>query len=252
MEKDLLEIISYVKSYLYYQEFLGIKGIPRTSGILEVRGIPSKDVSVERVRVRNPAVTLYGHRHEEPEGLTLEDIKREIVNCQRCDLSTTRTQIVFGVGKEDADLLLIGEAPGEEEDLKGEPFVGMAGQLLTRILKSIGFDRKDVYITNVVKCRPPHNRNPQHEEIKACEPYLVKQISIIKPKIICALGAFAAQTLLKTGEKISLLRGRFYNYQGTKLMPTYHPAFLLRYPSMKKPLWEDMQKIKREMENLSL
>jgi len=213
LTKDLMEIISYVKSYLYYQEFLGIKG--------------SAEVGKQ---------------------VSLEDIKKEIVHCQKCSLSTTRTQVVFGTGKEDAGLMLIGEAPGEEEDIKGEPFVGMAGQLLTRILNAIGLDRKDVYITNIVKCRPPHNRNPKAGEIKACKPYLLKQISVIRPKIICTLGTFAAQTLLETGEKISQLRGRFYDYQGIKLIPTYHPAFILRYPQMKKPLWDDMQLIKRKME----
>ena len=147
----------------------------------------------------------------------------------------------------EADLVFVGEAPGEEEDLQGKPFVGLAGQLLTRIIESIGLGRDEVYIANVVKCRPPHNRNPKPEEIAACEPYLLQQLEIIKPKLICALGTFAAQTLLKTAQPISILRGRFHWYHNIKLMPTFHPAYLLRNPSGKKIVWQDMQLIKKEL-----
>ncbi len=181
--------------------------------------------------------------HPQP---TLTEVRRELGECKRCKLHLTRRHIVFGEGSEKAQLVFIGEAPGEDEDRQGRPFVGKAGQLLTRIINAIGLRREEVYITNIIKCRPPHNRNPQQAEIVTCEPFLKKQLEIIQPKIICALGTFAAQTLLKTGEKISQLRGRFHVYRGIKVMPTYHPAFLLRNPHKKREVWEDMKKIQGE------
>jgi DNA polymerase len=167
-------------------------------------------------------------------------------NCTNCKLHVHRNNIVFGVGNPDASLVFVGEGPGRDEDIQGEPFVGKAGQLLTRIIQAIGLTREDVYIANIIKCRPPGNRNPQPDEISACEPFLQRQLDIIKPKIICALGSFAAQTLLMTDEKITRLRGRFHNFKGIKLMPTYHPAFLLRNPEMKKDVWEDMKLVHKE------
>jgi DNA polymerase len=143
-------------------------------------------------------------------------------------------------------LVFVGEAPGREEDLQGRPFVGQAGALLTRIIEAIDLTREEVYIANIVKCRPPQNRNPQPDEIRTCLPFLRKQLEAIRPKIICALGTFAAQTLLETEERISLLRGKFYAYQGAQLMPTYHPAFLLRNPQFKKDVWEDMKMVREE------
>ena len=154
-----------------------------------------------------------------------------------------RKNIVFGSGNEKAEIVFVGEAPGEDEDIQGKPFVGKAGQLLTKIIEAMGLKRDDVYIANIIKCRPPNNRNPLEDEISACEPFLKEQLRIINPKIICALGTFAAQTLLKTKEKISSLRGKFYIYEGIKLMPTFHPAYLLRNPNDKKYTWEDVQKI---------
>jgi DNA polymerase len=155
--------------------------------------------------------------------------------------------VVFGVGNPEAELMFVGEAPGRDEDLQGEPFVGRAGQLLTRIIEAIGLRRQDVYIANVIKCRPPNNRNPQEDEIARCEPYLRRQIELVRPRIIVALGTFAAQTLLKTAQPISQLRGRFHTYHGVKLMPTFHPAFLLRNPERKRAVWEDMQLVQREL-----
>lgn len=181
----------------------------------------------------------------------LEEIRRELGQCRRCGLHVYRKQIVFGSGNPQAKLVFIGEAPGRDEDLAGEPFVGQAGQLLTKIIEAIGLRRQDVYITNVLKCRPPENRNPAPEEIAACEPFLIKQLQAIRPRLICALGTFAAQTLLKREEKISALRGRFHEYQGIPLMPTYHPAFLLRNPQKKREVWEDMKKLKKEYEKLA-
>ncbi|MEW6684967.1 MAG: uracil-DNA glycosylase [Candidatus Edwardsbacteria bacterium] len=180
------------------------------------------------------------------EGSKLQALYESIRDCQRCLLSKTRTNLVFGVGNPKASLVFIGEAPGREEDLQGEPFVGAAGQLLTKIIEAIEFKRSEVYITNVIKCRPPENRNPLLEEIANCEPYLIQQLSIIKPKIICALGTFAAQTLLKTTIPISLLRGKIHYYQSIKVIPTYHPAALLRNPGWKRQVWEDMKLIKEE------
>ena len=177
----------------------------------------------------------------------LAQLRSEMGDCKRCKLHPHRTHLVFGSGNPDARLMLVGEAPGEEEDLQGQPFVGKAGQLLTRILKAMGLERNDVYIANILKCRPPQNRNPQPDEIETCQPFLRKQVEIIHPKVVCALGTFAAQTLLQTDEKISRLRGRFHDYYGVKLMPTYHPAYLLRNPQDKRLVWEDMRLIMKEL-----
>ena len=176
----------------------------------------------------------------------LAAIKAEIgPDCSRCKLHTLgRRQIVFGVGNPDADLMFVGEAPGADEDVKGEPFVGRAGQLLTKIIEAIGLTREDVYIANVIKCRPPQNRNPEPDEVDTCEPFLFRQIDAIKPKVVVALGSFAARALLRTQDPISRLRGRVYEYRGAKLIPTFHPAYLLRNPSSKKEVWEDMKLVR--------
>ena len=174
-------------------------------------------------------------------------LQSEATACERCELHATRTTVVFGTGNDDADLMFVGEAPGADEDQQGEPFVGRAGQLLTKIVEAMGFSRDEVYIANVIKCRPPGNRNPKPIEIETCEPFLLKQVELIRPKVICALGSFAAQALLHTDEKISRLRGRFHDYHGAKLMPTYHPAFLLRNPHSKREVWEDMKKVIAEL-----
>ncbi len=178
----------------------------------------------------------------------LKKVCQEMANCQLCPLGKTRKNLVFGVGNPHAQIVFVGEAPGADEDEQGLPFVGRAGQLLTDIIvKGMKLKRKDVYICNILKCRPPGNRNPLPDEISMCEPFLKKQLQIISPKIICALGTFAAKTLLKTDIPISALRGRFHSYEGIKLMPTYHPAYLLRNPSAKKPVWEDVQMIMKEI-----
>ena len=175
--------------------------------------------------------------------ITLEDVKQELGDCQRCSLGRLRTNLVFGEGNPKSGLVFVGEAPGADEDIQGRPFVGRAGQLLTRIIEAMGLKRKDVYICNILKCRPPGNRNPRPEEINACEPFLIKQLKVIRPRVICALGTFASHTLLKTDVPITVLRGKFHAYQGIQLMPTYHPAYLLRNPGAKKQVWEDIQKI---------
>ena len=171
----------------------------------------------------------------------LDAIQAELKECRRCKLAPGRTNLVFGSGNPHADLMFVGEAPGADEDAQGLPFVGRAGQLLTKIIEAIGMRRDEVYICNILKCRPPGNRNPEPDEIASCEQYLFRQIAAVKPKVICALGAFGAQTLLKTTETIGRLRGRLVDYRGSKLMATFHPAYLLRNPNEKRRVWEDMQ-----------
>jgi DNA polymerase len=174
----------------------------------------------------------------------LAAIKMEIgPDCPRCKLATLgRKQVVFGVGNPDADLMFVGEAPGGDEDVQGIPFVGRAGQLLTKMILAINLERDQVYIANVIKCRPPGNRNPEPDEIAACQPFLFQQIDAVRPKVIVALGAFAAKTLLRTEDPISRLRGRVYDFRGAKLIPTFHPSFLLRSPDRKRDAWEDLKK----------
>ena len=173
----------------------------------------------------------------------LAAIREDLGDCTRCKLHTQgRKQIVFGAGNPAADVMFVGEAPGADEDLQGMPFVGRAGQLLTKMIEAMGFARNDVYIANVLKCRPPGNRNPEPDEIASCEPFLFRQLASVEPKVVIALGAFAARTLLKTDEPISRLRGRVFDYRGAKLIPTFHPSFLLRSPGYKREAWEDLKK----------
>ena len=175
----------------------------------------------------------------------LASIREDIGDCVRCKLCNLgRTQIVFGAGNPNADLMFVGEGPGRDEDIQGFPFVGRSGQKLTQIIEAIGLKREDVYIANVIKCRPPENRNPEPDEVEQCEPFLFRQIDTIKPKVIVALGTFAAKSLLKTTDPISRLRGRVFDYRGAKLVPTFHPAFLLRNPSCRREVWEDMKKVR--------
>ena len=177
-------------------------------------------------------------------------VRAEIGDCVRCKLHALgRRQIVFGVGNPDAVLMFVGEAPGADEDIQGIPFVGRAGQLLTKIIEAINLSRNDVYIANVIKCRPPGNRNPEQDEVDTCEPFLFQQIDVIKPKVIVALGTFAARALLRTLDPISRLRGRVYDYRGAKLIPTFHPAFLLRNPASKREVWEDMKLVRKLLES---
>ena len=173
----------------------------------------------------------------------LNQLHDSMKDCKKCGLHQGRTQVVFGGGNPDADLVLVGEAPGYYEDQQGLPFVGKAGHLLDRMLAAMHLGRKDIYICNVIKCRPPENRNPSPEEIVTCEPYLIEQLEIMQPKVICAMGKFAAQTLLQSKVPISRLRGKWHEYQGVQLMPTFHPAYLLRNPADKRLVWEDMQQI---------
>ena len=188
---------------------------------------------------------------DESELISLDELKHQVSKCELCELHQTRTQTVFGVGHPTADWLIIGEAPGVDEDRKGEPFVGRAGQLLTNMLRAIGLAREEVFIANILKCRPPKNRDPQHEEIAKCRPYLRQQIRLIKPKIILAVGRIAAQSLLNTDTPIGRLRGKRFTFEGTEIpiIATYHPAYLLRSPQQKRKAWEDL-KFALEIKNL--
>lgn len=181
---------------------------------------------------------------------TLDELEKAIQNCQKCSLSKTRTHFVFGTGNADANLMLIGEAPGKDEDRQGEPFVGKAGQLLDKILIAIGFQRDEVYIGNVLKCRPPNNRDPLPEEIALCMPHLIKQLDVIQPKLILALGRIAAQALLKTSASLTQLRSEALEFKGIPMMVTYHPAALLRNPHWKIPVWEDVQKLRKTYDEI--
>ena len=177
----------------------------------------------------------------------LDALKAEVLKCRACGLHKTRINVVFGAGNQKAALMFVGEAPGGDEDKQGLPFVGRAGQLLTKIIEAMGLGRQDVYIANILKCRPPNNRPPLPDEIAACENNVKRQIKSIRPKVIVTLGKFASQTLLKSETPISILRGKFQEYEGTKVMPTFHPAYLLRNPNEKKHVWQDMKKVMKEL-----
>jgi DNA polymerase len=223
-----------IAEHLRFYSELGVSGIGR-----DERGKLSAGVASD-VHRSSPIV----HRSSSSAADILAAVKSDIGDaCSRCKLHTLgRKQIVFGVGNPDADLMFVGEAPGADEDVQGIPFVGRAGQLLTKMIEAINLRREDVYIANVIKCRPPGNRNPEPDEIEQCEPFLFQQIEAIKPKVIVALGAFAAKTLLRSEETISRLRGQVYDFRGAKLIPTFHPSFLLRSPDRKRDAWEDLKK----------
>jgi len=184
--------------------------------------------------------------YEPPASGSLAEYEQQICQCQRCPLGETRNQFVFGAGDPDADLFFVGEAPGYQEDMEGIPFVGKAGQLLEKILAAINLQRNEVFIGNVLKCRPPDNRDPRKDEIDACEPYLIEQLNMVQPRVIIALGRVAGNTLLKSSSSLRDLRERTWDYHGTDLMVTYHPAALLRNNQLKRPTWEDFQKIQEK------
>jgi uracil-DNA glycosylase len=216
-----------LKAHLEFFEELGIDGV-RLESVWRTRREPSEPIE--------PTEPMFA----------LRVIRDELgADCSRCKLHTLgRTQVVFGVGNPNADLMFVGEAPGADEDIQGEPFVGRAGQLLTKIIEAIGLRREDVYIANVIKCRPPGNRNPEPDEVEQCQPFLFRQIDTVKPKVIVALGKFAAQCLLRTNDPITRIRGREFKYRDAILIPTYHPAYLLRTPSAKREVWEDMKRVR--------
>lgn len=242
-ETELIALTHSLKRHLQRRQRAGIGRL--------AQGAPAGAKTAQGSREPLPDGSMEGLFAASAPGLqagTLEELRAAIGDCQRCKLCAGRTQIVFGVGNPRARLMFVGEGPGRDEDLQGEPFVGRAGQLLTDIItKGIGIKREDVYICNVVKCRPPDNRNPEPDEVAACEPFLQKQIELVRPKIIVALGKFAVQALLRSNAPISKLRGNWHTYQGIKLMPTFHPAYLLRNPADKKLVWEDIKKVIKEL-----
>ena len=229
----------------YYRE-LGVTGVNRdpewrSRAIADVASSPAANADDTMAA---PADSDAGARVSPADALVA--LRGHIgADCTRCKLHTLgRRQVVFGVGSPTASLMFVGEAPGEDEDRQGEPFVGRAGQLLTKIIEAIGLTRDQVYIANVIKCRPPGNRNPEPDEVASCEPFLFEQIAAIHPKVIVALGKFAAQSLLRSTEPITRLRGRVFEFRGARLLPTFHPAYLLRNPPAKREVWEDMKKVR--------
>jgi len=244
MDRDQL------REHLHFAAELGVAGVSRDPAWRDrpadaIRRIsepgPSASPRSDASRTETAPIVFAKNPSE-----ALAAVRADIGDCTRCKLhSLGRRQIVFGVGNPNADLMFVGEAPGGDEDVQGIPFVGRAGQLLTKIIEAINLRRDDVYIANVIKCRPPENRNPEPDEVGQCEPFLFRQIEIVRPKVIVALGKFAAQTLLQTQDPISRLRGRVYAYRGAKLIPTFHPAYLLRNPSSKREVWEDMKMVRK-------
>jgi uracil-DNA glycosylase family 4 len=240
---ELAALTTTLKRHLQRRQRAGIRFLPKRDPA------EAKPVSVIEENLLGGTVDdMFADTAASMQANTLEALRAAIGDCQRCKLCSGRTNIVFGVGNPHAKLMFVGEGPGRDEDLQGEPFVGRAGQLLTDIItKGIGIKREDVYICNVVKCRPPENRNPEPDEVAACEPFLKKQIELVRPEIIVGLGKFAVQTLLQSNVPISKLRGNWHSYHGIKLMPTFHPAYLLRSPADKKLVWEDIKQVIKEI-----
>jgi uracil-DNA glycosylase len=221
LDRQLWDIVADLKVYVEYLKGMGVQSVPVSEKMPESTAKPT---------------------------LTLNELRTDLGECRRCKLHRTRKTIVFGEGNDRARLMFVGEGPGYDEDVQGRPFVGRAGQLLTKIIESMKLERNAVYITNIVKCRPPGNRNPESDEISACSPFLFRQIEAIGPTLVCALGTFSAQTLLKTTAKISALRGNIYDLNGVRVIPTFHPAYLLRNPEKKKETWQDMKRIMELLE----
>jgi DNA polymerase len=250
-EKYLKTVKRFQNSTLYFEESSGGKAhndnkinekINKSAHISQ----SEKKTIVEEDLFGNKTVSKEDWEFSE----NLDEMNNLICNCQKCVLGKTRTNFVFGVGSPNADIVLIGEAPGADEDAQGEPFVGRAGQLLNKILEATGFKREEVFICNILKCRPPGNRNPMPEEIEKCRPYLEKQLKLINPKLILLLGRVAAESLLKTKEPLNKLRGKVHDYKGWKVMITFHPAALLRNPNWKRPTWDDMRQFRAIYEEI--
>lgn len=246
---------------LYIDKFSKPGGTENTSADLPNDLEPVKKIRPKLKITQDPvtnavaSVDIFGNekvlREEWEFSESLDDLNSKINTCLKCALGKTRTNFVFGVGNPKADIVVIGEAPGADEDAQGEPFVGRAGQLLNKILEATGFQREEVFILNILKCRPPGNRNPLPDEVEQCRPYLEKQLKLIDPKLILLLGRVAAESLLKTKEPLNKLRGKVHNYKGWKVMVTFHPAALLRNPNWKRPTWEDMKQFKELYESIT-
>jgi uracil-DNA glycosylase len=241
--REVAELAAEVCRHLTWLGDAGVREAPEPR-------IPEKPVPaarLERDEARERPSGRYGPGDKGCGSPGLLAVREELGECTRCKLGRGRTNLVFGVGNPASELAFVGEGPGEDEDLRGEPFVGRAGQLLTKMIEAMGYRREDVYIANVVKCRPPGNRNPEPDEIEACEPFLRAQLAAIRPKVVVALGKFAAQTLLRDTSPISRLRGRWFDYAGVRLMPSFHPAYLLRSPNEKAKAWEDLQLVMKQL-----
>jgi DNA polymerase len=233
---ELNAVLASARAYLVDLQSSGVDELPLTVSPLVS--------AAERDMLLGPPPDLI---QEDGPHETLDAIRLDLGDCHRCQLGDGRTNLVFGVGNPAARLVFVGEGPGRDEDLQGEPFVGEAGKLLTKIIEAMGMQRSDVYICNVVKCRPPQNRDPLPTEIEACSSFMLRQVKAINPAVIVALGKFAAQTLLAVKTPISKLRGNFFDYHGIAMMPTFHPAALLREPSLKRDVWDDMKQVMKKL-----
>jgi DNA polymerase len=250
-KEELRRVARALRARVEFDAASGASAYPRgRRGAASAAGV-SEDAAVEHPAEVGKVTGASGDLFVSPrmaEVTSLEDLRGELGDCQRCKLAGHRTNIVFGVGNPRATLMFVGEGPGHDEDMQAEPFVGRAGQLLTEIItKGMGLRRADVYIANVIKCRPPGNRNPEPDEVAACQPFLQRQIELIRPAVLVALGTFAAQALLRTRAPISRLRGQWHDYHGIRLMPTFHPAYLLRNPHDKRIVWQDIKAVLREL-----
>ena len=232
LEEELAAAVSELRSYLSWAGEGGpvMVSLPPTPAPISPSPSPSTSIPMGKLPI-----------------VSLDDVRARMGECTLCKLHKGRHTIVFGVGNPKARLMFVGEAPGEDEDLKGEPFVGKAGQLLTKMIEAMGLRREDVYICNTVKCRPPNNRNPEPDELAACEPFLKGQLASVKPEVIVTLGKFAAQALLREQTPITRLRGQWREYEGIPVMPTFHPAYLLRSPQEKTKAWEDLQSVMKKL-----
>jgi uracil-DNA glycosylase len=252
--EELRALVGQLKTNLEARGRSGLVGVVMTKGAKPAAPPSAAPVAPARageyvneqvpepVGVHEPVVAAVAEKPRTGK-VGLQLLRDEIGDCQRCKLAPSRKNLVYGVGNPDADLVFVGEAPGADEDAQGEPFVGKAGQLLTKMIEAMGYARSDVYICNVLKCRPPGNRNPEPDEVASCEPFLKRQLAAIRPRMIVALGKFAAQCLLRDDTPITRMRGGFRSYEGIPLMPTLHPAYLLRDPSKKKLAWEDLKAV---------
>ena len=264
--EDLRALVGQLRTNLASRQRAGLMGVPRKpSARTAVAAVPASPTASAASRTSqsvataapSPAPKATAPATDEPSARPtgaagLAVVREDLGDCQRCKLAPLRTKLVFGVGNPNAHLVFVGEAPGADEDAQGEPFVGKAGQLLTKMIEAMGYRREDVYICNILKCRPPGNRNPEPDEIEKCEPFLKAQLAALRPHVIVALGKFAAQCLLRDETPISRLRGTFRSYEGIPLMPTFHPAYLLRDPSKKKEAWEDLKAVNAALKRLGL
>ncbi len=241
---ELLQLTRRLHEQLTWLARGGAPGVPVAAARAKAAPAPAPVAVVASARAVDPNVVRGAA------GLQL--VRDDLGDCQRCKLAPKRTNLVWGVGNPQAALVFVGEAPGADEDLKGEPFVGAAGQLLTKMIEAMGFARDDVYICNILKCRPPGNRNPEPDEVAACEPFLKRQLAALDPKMIVCLGKFAAQCLLRSDAPISRMRGQWKSYEGIPLMPTFHPAYLLRNPPAKREVWSDLKSVMSELDRLGL